>query len=498
MPTSPFSRAGRKHALKTSGLRLMPKNLLKIENLSEFYLSPYLTCKECNGIQFINSVTVQRALVTQESRIPGTDDVELSYGLRMESLPKCPGCGRTHTWIVGAHDLAGDIFASALEREKRKEVERVAGTKLQAWVRGYKDRRRAVELKRLRDEYNALVFRSSSMMAAVYRGRLDRRAARVERDLKRIRATHRTVMREALRKQRGQPVFWYKRKVELELLYTNYRLLVQRTGNYPPLHRVEANIARIAERIHKIECRYASTIQKRVRGLIGRKFIRQYRIEQAHVRAVRSNACFHIQRAYHAWIGRNLWKAQRKRVRRRELLQRYREEKQEELYCKERESQMIKLRREYAVERAEENAAKLSGKVAYTRERGKLAAFKASPYGHHKVDASSIAFLNSEIAQLNKLGSARMNLASNQQRMEDKIKSNPGFSGYYKKELSAGKSTFMKELEKYKLFRRPKTLQTGKYTPYASVVKSAPCRSDNAKRDEAKVSEGKVEAKSAY
>ena len=121
LPTSPFSRAGRNFALKQSGLQV---SVLKIENLNEFYISPYLTCKECNGIQFVNAILVQRALVVQESRIPGTDETEMFHGLRMESLPPCPGCGRTHTWIVGARDLTGDIFADAQARKARLKIEK--------------------------------------------------------------------------------------------------------------------------------------------------------------------------------------------------------------------------------------------------------------------------------------------------------------------------------------------------------------------------------------
>ena len=114
------------------------------------------------------------------------------------------------------------------------------------------------------------------------------------------------MMSDVLRTWKGVKVFWYKRKAEVEMLYRNYRLLVERTGNEPPLWRVERNIIIIEERIHIVECKSAATIQKRVRGMIGRKFIRQYRIEKAYVLQKRCIAVFKIQRAYRNWVAKQV------------------------------------------------------------------------------------------------------------------------------------------------------------------------------------------------
>jgi len=57
-------------------------------------------------------------------------------------------------------------------------------------------------------------------------------------------------------------VFWYKRPAEKELVYRDYRLFVDRTGNMPPLYVVEANFLELQKRIHTIESTAANVVQK--------------------------------------------------------------------------------------------------------------------------------------------------------------------------------------------------------------------------------------------
>jgi hypothetical protein len=86
------------------------------------YLSPFLTCMECNQMQAVNVATVSRALslIPRGSRLP------------LEVLPVCMGCGRTDQWSVGAHDfepLIGmdkDAYARMFNM-RRRAVIRIPG-----------------------------------------------------------------------------------------------------------------------------------------------------------------------------------------------------------------------------------------------------------------------------------------------------------------------------------------------------------------------------------
>ncbi|GBG28407.1 Hypothetical Protein FCC1311_046302 [Hondaea fermentalgiana] len=322
------------------------RRVLPLPSLSFFYLSPYLTCGECNSIAFINSRTVEKALVrlsefeqrqleraersrlaAEEAKLEEKDnsDVEESFaadddndddeddddnvdeggekadkeldeeetetdalhGLELEALPRCPGCQRTHTWFVGALDLSSHIAGNAKERRRQKRLMRKCAIRLQALVRGIRDRARASRIRKEKREHEALLFRSAARIAAVFRGRRDRRVARVERGLRRIDGTHKIVMMEALRPRKGMRVFWYKRKEEIKLLHRDYRILVERTGNDPPLHIVEKNIIELARRVHEIECQRAARIQCRVRGMIGRKIAQADTLRRSVVAAYR-------------------------------------------------------------------------------------------------------------------------------------------------------------------------------------------------------------------
>lgn len=56
-------------------------------------------------------------------------------------------------------------------------------------------------------------------------------------------------------------VFWYTTPDEIQLLYRDYRLLVKRSGNFPPLNVVEANILEVHRRIHLLRHEAATRIQ---------------------------------------------------------------------------------------------------------------------------------------------------------------------------------------------------------------------------------------------
>ncbi len=500
-----------------AGLQAVPAAVagphIRLPSLEAFYLSPYLTCGECNKLAFINSTTIrsapvklsqererlaaQAAAAEERRRLADSDsdldlepeaseaaaeagtlagtlagtagvgasspedergavralpahprradrELDLVYGLRLEALPRCPGCRRTHAWRVGALDLTSLIHGNARERRRRRWMQIFAAVRLQRLVRARQARRRVGEMRRAHLERLAFLFLCASRVQAVVRGRLERRAAEVERSLAVIRDAHPILMAEALRPWKGVSVFWYKRPEELRLLYRDYRLLVQRTGNEPPLYRVEKNINTVAARVSLLMAQRAVRIQKRVRGMIGRKFIRQYRVERAFQTCRAQASALLLQRAVRSWTAR--------RVRRVLHLRRLSE----------------RLGRQYEAERAAARAGAQAGrlrerlKAAYAADvqldrmgkrlhpgRGQLApvlrAANTVPCGKQLNDF----FLHVREEREHE----EQALEERRQYLQRKTDAKPAFAGYFADELAPPRkagSAFLRELLKYK------------------------------------------------
>lgn len=80
------------------------------------------------------------------------------------------------------------------------------------------------------------------------RGRLGRRVFETEKWLMVVKRANRLLIEHALKHYpHRRKVFWYKNKAEEEQLYSDYRLLIQRTGFRPPRTVVEQNIREIGE-----------------------------------------------------------------------------------------------------------------------------------------------------------------------------------------------------------------------------------------------------------
>jgi len=266
---------------------------LVLGSIDSHYFSPYLTCGECNAVAFVDVGKVEKALrlAASVTRLEesGLDDLEV--------LPVCSGCGMTSGWVVGVRDLREHIAKNAAQRRKELRIMKRCAIKLQAIVRGMRARKFVGQKLAEQREKFALEARCATLISSSYRGYLGRRRAMVEKCLRRIRNAHPRILRNGLH-ARGNRVFWYRRKPELDLLYRNYRLLVSRTGHEPPLHQVEANIIEIERRVVAGEDEEATIIQARVRGVLGRRFIREYRAEMARLMYLRTSAAFFIQFVY--------------------------------------------------------------------------------------------------------------------------------------------------------------------------------------------------------
>ena len=72
-----------------------------------FYTDPYVTCSNCNLLNFVDVVTIRRML--NMSAVVSTE-----LKLAPEVLPPCSSCGSADCFVIGSHD-----FSEEVERRRR-------------------------------------------------------------------------------------------------------------------------------------------------------------------------------------------------------------------------------------------------------------------------------------------------------------------------------------------------------------------------------------------
>eukprot|EP00946_MAST-07B_sp_MAST-7B-sp1_P002527 g2527.t1 len=355
--------------------------VLKIEDLKAFYLSPYLTCSECNAVIFINATMLREALIAD------ADPSANRARLKLEALPECSGCGRTYAYHVGAKDLSALIAANkrALARKRAREL--AASIVIQRRQRGIFGREEYARRAAAKHLFRRLLNRGAVIIQSQYRGRLGRREAVTELSLQLIKNAHKKLLKMSLVNRFGlRKVFWFKAKSELLLLFRDYKLLSRRLGNEPPVHAIEWNCAEIARRIYKLQCAFATRIQKVFRGVLGRNFIRSYRRERARLWRIQAAGTFLIQRAYRGWWGRIGFRRSAQAVMKARLMEAYKKERNAKKAAARKAEQRRRLVQRYKRERQEEKSARFTGKSPFGALGGrKMEAFRRTEYGDDKV-----------------------------------------------------------------------------------------------------------------
>jgi hypothetical protein len=141
--------------------------------------------------------------------------------------------------------------------------------------------------------------KAATMIASIARGRLARRRYVTEQHLVNIRESHALLVRHALKIVPGKPkVFWYRRPIELKLVFANYVDLVERTGFQPPRIIVERNIAELSRRITARKNELIIMVQKRWRGFVARRIVRYFRTEIHRIFSHMVANSMRIQAAY--------------------------------------------------------------------------------------------------------------------------------------------------------------------------------------------------------
>ena len=172
-----------------------------------FYMTPYITCRWCNMVHYVDVKEVRRgrAMALEKSE---------------EALTPCKGCGRADQFEIGHHDYSEEIRKREEEVRRRKAREKEAVLCIQRSYRAYLRRMygsaqaRALLAEKLRKH------KAGTAINAGARGRLGRRRAVIEKLLVLIKGAHKLLMNYALEDVPGRTkVFWYKRPEMLKMLY---------------------------------------------------------------------------------------------------------------------------------------------------------------------------------------------------------------------------------------------------------------------------------------
>lgn len=262
-----------------------------------FYSEPYVTCYFCNHIAFMDIHQFQFLQTLRTKKTVETGDfIPKSIQNR---LPPCEGCGKLDGFVFGAHDFAKDIDELKRLKALRHQMELKAVQVIVRYYRKYlqKKHKRAMAGAKLTKRF--LRYQAAVRIGSVARGRLARRRYVTEKHLAFIKDSHPLLIRHSLKIVPGQPrVFWYRRPVELELVFSNYLVLVEKTGQQPPRVVVERNIAILAQRILQRQNELVIFVQKRWRGFISRRIVRFYRTETFRLFSREVSKVLRIQRLY--------------------------------------------------------------------------------------------------------------------------------------------------------------------------------------------------------
>lgn len=108
------------HVLKPTAIFILCMLLASAQALgSSFYLSPYLTCMECNTLHMVNSTKLYSQIVAS------INDGQGMAGVAPESLPVCTGCNMTYAYHIGAEDFSEHIAKGRATLEKLRQLRAV-------------------------------------------------------------------------------------------------------------------------------------------------------------------------------------------------------------------------------------------------------------------------------------------------------------------------------------------------------------------------------------
>lgn len=316
-----------------------------------YYQSPFLTCSECNSIVFLDLDAIGIQNGNQITKTKFSESTSLrktkkqSYSKQIpEHLVECPGCKRTISYQVGAHDYTSHLSSNAFDLVKKQQAQKTKVVYIQKAYRRYLHKKCHQAERQIILIQHLLYTRCATILQSMFRMRMSIRRKRVEYSLLVIRFARPLLMERALDNslcmnqhppnekyphRDSFEVFWYNSSEELEILYDDYYTLVERLGCFPPLHQVEKNLCIIAQRILHRQHMLVTRIQALWRALIMRHFFQNvYEREMRNLLEVYVCACIKIQSKWRFCLyGRFLYKRLRQKFKSKKAMEQYCEEK---------------------------------------------------------------------------------------------------------------------------------------------------------------------------
>eukprot|EP00750_Incisomonas_marina_P022035 INCI4829.1.p1 GENE.INCI4829.1~~INCI4829.1.p1 ORF type:complete len:479 (-),score=104.83 INCI4829.1:654-2009(-) len=390
---------------------------------SKFYLSPYLTCMECNTLHMVNSTKLFMQIIASVKQGSGMKGVDV------EILPVCTGCRQSYAFSVGADDFTDQIAQSKLTLHKLREMRAAAALKVQISYRGLAGRRAAVRELRLKRQKKRAMRLAATKVENNWRVRVAKQTLRVKRAVKRVCAAHHIVITASLEpRPGGLKTYWYDREEELDLLKLDYRELIRRSGNSPPKHVVERNLLEMEARVHELECMYAALIQKRFRGMVGRRFMLFYRQAVARRLGYHNTAAMRIQLFFRNAFARKALARLKFEKKTAQWLQDYKDVNAAERKAAARKAFTDRVQEWYNKERDEEVVARYTGKTAYGAYGGKRQiAFQKSAYADTEPVALNIQVVREEEARLRRIADEKRAAHERKLFLLGKFDANPAF-----------------------------------------------------------------------
>ncbi|ETW01265.1 hypothetical protein, variant 2 [Aphanomyces invadans] len=280
---------------------------------SGVYVSPYLSCKDCNALNFINATPIGMGFdLVAKGKPPVAsgkyilDIRQRLASLRREVLPVCVGCGRTIHLAVGVRDFTPQLAEEAAAFQRSGDTRYHAAVQLQCagrrWLARSEAHRRRVE-KAKRD---AVERRAAVTVQRRMRGVISRQTTRIQSGICIIQWAHpmmkSIVLDESKWDSSRPPLFWFEGD-DLTLICTDYRNYLDRCGPLMTLRRFESNVVQFVHRINEMERKMATRIQAQWRGLKARREVATLKSAMAVLEEVRFKAAVLIQRTVRRYAG---------------------------------------------------------------------------------------------------------------------------------------------------------------------------------------------------
>jgi len=271
-------------------------------DISQTYLSPYLTCEECNSIVFIDSKKLRLNLYPVKTDNAG---VKTFHSISPEAVPKCPECNRSIKLRIGADDLSFLQAETTSDLARKRRIQKIEIVKIQRAYRKYLAFRLAKAKLHFMLIKAMLKTRCASVIQAMFRMRMAKRKIKTKKYLRVIKYARPMLMERALNNNiHKQPVFWYDSREEIHVLNDDYYILVERLGHHPPLHIVEENLELIAKKILQREHQIVTRVQSKWRGIVVRRFNQVFQRELIRIRENMVQSAIKIQMIYRGILGR--------------------------------------------------------------------------------------------------------------------------------------------------------------------------------------------------